>query len=296
VPNTFISGTTILASAVNANFDAVEAQALNRAGGTMTGNLIFSPDNTYDLGASGATRPRDVHVSRKIYTYDLTLTNDLQGVTATFSGAVTAGGLTFSSGSISGLTNVTASGTITSGEFSGGGASLTGIVETAITDGAVLARVAADETISGGWTFTKAAAPITVQAGAGTSAFQAVTGTTGVFSSTVEAGGAGFTGGGANITGIVESAITDGAVLADGSTGNAYAPIGIALQTVSATYPVDVVTNGEVVCVTGAAEGSEVYPKDGTAGAPTHTAATKKWSVGVATGATTVLVRPIYVA
>jgi len=89
---------------------------------------------------------------------------------------------------------------------------------------------------------------------------------------------------------------TDGAVLCDGSTGNNRAPIGIALQTASATYPVDVVTNGEVVCVTGAAEGSEVYPVDGTAGAPSHTASTKKWSVGYATGTTTVFVRPIYVA
>lgn len=34
------------------------------------------------------------------------------------------------------------------------GATLTGIVETAITDGAILARVASTETISGSWTFT----------------------------------------------------------------------------------------------------------------------------------------------
>jgi len=106
-----------------------------------------------------------------------------------------------------------------------------------------------------------------------------------------------FTAGtGGTVAGNIVCMGTDGAVAADGSTGNAFAPIGIALQTVAATYPVDVVTNGEVVCVTGAAEGSEVYPKDGTAGSPTHTASTKKWSVGVATGTTTVLVRPIYVA
>jgi hypothetical protein len=89
---------------------------------------------------------------------------------------------------------------------------------------------------------------------------------------------------------------TDGAVACDGSTGNNRAPIGIALQTSAATYPVDVVTHGEVVCVTGAAEGSEVYPVDGTAGSPSHTAATKKWSVGFAVNTTTVFVRPIYVA
>lgn len=213
-PNTFISGTTILASAVNANFDAVETQALNRTGGTMTGNLIFSPDGTYNLGASGATRPNNVYVKTGIFGATLTLTGDLQGTTGTFSGAVTAGGLTFSSGGITGLTSLSVSGTATATTFSGSGASLTSIPESAVADGSVFPRLAADETISGGWTFTKASAPITVQAGAGTSAFQAVTGTTGVFSSTVQAGDAGFTGGGANITGVLEANITDGSVLA----------------------------------------------------------------------------------
>jgi hypothetical protein len=214
VPNTFISGTTILASAVNANFDKLESDALNRTAGTMTGHLLFSPDNTKDIGASGATRPRDIFAGRKIYTYDLTLTNDLQGVTATFSGAVTAGGLTFSSGAITGLTALSVSGTATATTFSGSGASLTNIPETAIVDGSLLARVGGNETVTGQWTFDAATTPITVAPGGGTSAFQAVTGTTGVFSSTVQAGGAGFTGGGANITGIAEANITDGSVLA----------------------------------------------------------------------------------
>lgn len=35
-------------------------------GGTLTGNLLFSADNTKDIGASGATRPRDVFVGRNI--------------------------------------------------------------------------------------------------------------------------------------------------------------------------------------------------------------------------------------
>jgi hypothetical protein len=89
---------------------------------------------------------------------------------------------------------------------------------------------------------------------------------------------------------------TDGAVLAEGSTGNNRPPIGIALQTVAATYPVDVVTHGPVNCVTGAAEGSEVYSNDGTAGYPSHTASTVKYSVGFAQNTTTVFVRPTYVA
>lgn len=36
------------------------------AGGTMAGHLLFSPDNTYDIGASGATRPRNVYVANAI--------------------------------------------------------------------------------------------------------------------------------------------------------------------------------------------------------------------------------------
>jgi len=59
---TFSAGTTILSAEVNANF-ALLANALNRTGGTMTGHLLFT-DATYDIGASGATRPRDLHLSR----------------------------------------------------------------------------------------------------------------------------------------------------------------------------------------------------------------------------------------
>lgn len=33
---------------------------------TMNGNLTFAPDATYDIGASGATRPRDVFMSRNL--------------------------------------------------------------------------------------------------------------------------------------------------------------------------------------------------------------------------------------
>jgi hypothetical protein len=36
------------------------------AAATHGGNLIFSPDNTYDIGASGATRPRDLWLGRNL--------------------------------------------------------------------------------------------------------------------------------------------------------------------------------------------------------------------------------------
>jgi hypothetical protein len=54
---------------------------------------------------------------------------------------------TFSSG-------ISVTGTVTATTFSGSGVSLTNIPETAITDGSLLARVAANESISGTWSFT----------------------------------------------------------------------------------------------------------------------------------------------
>ncbi|PJE68225.1 hypothetical protein COU94_03010, partial [Candidatus Shapirobacteria bacterium CG10_big_fil_rev_8_21_14_0_10_38_8] len=52
-------------------------------------------------------------------------------------------------------TSVTASSaTVTASTFSGSGASLTSIPETAITDGSLLARVGSTETIAGAWTFS----------------------------------------------------------------------------------------------------------------------------------------------
>lgn len=39
---------------------------VNKAGDTMTGDLLFT-DNLYDIGKSGATRPRDGFFSRNLY-------------------------------------------------------------------------------------------------------------------------------------------------------------------------------------------------------------------------------------
>lgn len=60
----FTAGTVISPTQVNANNTALASNALNRTGGTMTGHLLFSNDNTYDIGSYGATRPRDLHVGR----------------------------------------------------------------------------------------------------------------------------------------------------------------------------------------------------------------------------------------
>ena len=45
--------------------DSALALLLPKAGGTLTGDLLFT-DATYDIGKSGATRPRDGWFSRKV--------------------------------------------------------------------------------------------------------------------------------------------------------------------------------------------------------------------------------------
>jgi hypothetical protein len=60
IPYTFVSGTTILSSQVNANFQALATKALNKTGDTITGTIAVSGDVTIDgvdisdyLNASG---------------------------------------------------------------------------------------------------------------------------------------------------------------------------------------------------------------------------------------------------
>lgn len=88
IPNTFANGTSADANQVNANFAALANTALNRSGGTMTGNLLFSSDNTLDIGASGATRPRDYFGGRHLAIGG----NATIGGTLTTTGAATIGG------------------------------------------------------------------------------------------------------------------------------------------------------------------------------------------------------------
>lgn len=64
---------------------------------------------------------------------------------------LSAGNLTMSAGTLT-VGNVSASGTVAAAALTGGGSGITGIAETNITDGSLLARVAANETISGAWT------------------------------------------------------------------------------------------------------------------------------------------------
>lgn len=70
-------------------------QVLLLAGGTLTGNLLFT-DATYDIGASGATRPRDLFLSRNLVaggTINVTGHTTFEGVTST--GATGTGKLVY---------------------------------------------------------------------------------------------------------------------------------------------------------------------------------------------------------
>jgi hypothetical protein len=71
------------------------ALKLNLAGGTLTGNLLFSTDNTLDIGATGATRPRDFLGRNAAIAGTLNVTGHVtvEGVTST--GAIGTGKFLF---------------------------------------------------------------------------------------------------------------------------------------------------------------------------------------------------------
>lgn len=106
-PN-FTSGTVADPSQVNSNFSTVGNQALNRTGGTMTGTLTaqtitVASDATYDLGPDNTHRFRNENLS----------------------GTLNVGGATTLTGGVASSFSVT--GTVTATQFSGSGATLTGI-------------------------------------------------------------------------------------------------------------------------------------------------------------------------
>jgi hypothetical protein len=48
-----------------ATVSTTASAAMPKSGGTFTGHVLFT-DATYDIGATGATRPRDVFLSRNL--------------------------------------------------------------------------------------------------------------------------------------------------------------------------------------------------------------------------------------
>lgn len=75
VTHTFVDLTTAEAAEVNQNFTDITANALDKRGDTMTGALLFSADNAHDIGASGATRPRDLFLGRDLILENTTNAN-----------------------------------------------------------------------------------------------------------------------------------------------------------------------------------------------------------------------------
>jgi hypothetical protein len=107
--NVTIGGTLTLTGGITLNGNTTigdsSADTLT-VNSTITSNLIFT-DATYDIGASGATRPRDLHLSR----------NALMGGTLGVTGLITAtGGV---SGALTGDVTGNISGNVTGGTISG---------------------------------------------------------------------------------------------------------------------------------------------------------------------------------
>jgi len=107
------------------------------AGGTMTGNLLFT-DATYDIGATGATRPRDIFLSR----------NAVIGGTTSFGGNIVSN-ILFTDATY----DIGASGAtrprdlfLSRNAVIGGDTTITGAVSAATAAGAVVATQANMET------------------------------------------------------------------------------------------------------------------------------------------------------
>lgn len=155
IPNTFTPITVAQSALVNANFAQVGNLALNRSGGNITGNITASPGVLIDgvdvgvlLGGSGTPTFASITVT------------GVSGLTTVVVSDTSASALDVAGGIQAGSGNVNIIGTdgripaISTTFFASlSGANLTGIPETAITNGALLARLADPETITATWTF-----------------------------------------------------------------------------------------------------------------------------------------------
>lgn len=77
---------------------AADATYLKLAGGTLTGSLLFSPDNTVDIGASGVTRPRNLYVSGNVFGGSVGSNFQVQAVGVDLRLVSTTGNIVFSPG------------------------------------------------------------------------------------------------------------------------------------------------------------------------------------------------------
>jgi hypothetical protein len=175
VPHEFVADTPILAAEVNENFTPVFANALNRTGGTMTGlltsqQLTPAATNTYSLGTTGvryqhlwlsgnATIAGNISLAGTIADSDSAVAiADQLTVTSTTGPQAqirydTSNYLEFTVAS-NGATTINAAGAGQAVTFSDSVTITTGsIAEAAIADGSVYARLAANESITGSYSF-----------------------------------------------------------------------------------------------------------------------------------------------
>jgi len=73
-PGTGSAAAPTFRSLVAADIPSLSGTYLPLAGGTLTGNLLFSADNTYDIGASAATRPRTGYFGTSVSAPTFTVT------------------------------------------------------------------------------------------------------------------------------------------------------------------------------------------------------------------------------
>lgn len=156
VTNTFVAGDVIYAAQVNTNFTDVASNALNRAGGTITGNIAVSSAVTIDgIDISAFINQAVLTTSSPTFvTVTANLTGNASGTAATVTGATQA--------AITSAANLVTVGTVTSGTWSGSfgavsGTNLTGLAKlassntyTAINKFLTYSETKTAPTISGG--------------------------------------------------------------------------------------------------------------------------------------------------
>lgn len=135
----FQPGQSISSAQFTANFTTISNNALNRLGGAMQGtlqvqNLTFATDNTYDVGTTSSR-------AKKIWTHALeggTITATSFGCTGCIANADINASAAIADTKLAQITTASK------------------VTEGAIADGSLLARLAANETVSGQWVFNGA--------------------------------------------------------------------------------------------------------------------------------------------
>jgi len=69
-----VATTATLGTGFSISGGTLNGAFLPLTGGTLTGNLLFSADNTYNIGASGATRPANGYFGTKVFTPAIQIT------------------------------------------------------------------------------------------------------------------------------------------------------------------------------------------------------------------------------